>query len=583
MILYVPCLDSMSSQQNNNSSSSSLTSDISRIVLLGIAFDVSRYVAREILGSLPARFSDNNNTEEKNNNGDDNTHEDRLVKQYRIYNASSKNKYHGDRGDQLSNPTTSINDSSIRARLGLASVGIIEQCKLYMSSLKRQIYTATNNGRRFGLCLYLLLPPPLIIYGAWSSLLCKRNNKPYNFGGMYVSSLITSLGLLFVYEMRPRGRRYDDNTTTNEKGDKMHDTHKKEKDSSADSLTKLPTIPSSIFRPPLPPPNSSEQLERRPRSDSLRSVMSESSVNTTPTINASIVEKDQKQKYLEILVHNVSHTDLVLGLSGDEGLSSTQRRVNPVPFPAEFEDTPRKTNNTPNIQDDGSDEKYIMCRPRFSAFDLFSRRVLSELQDQIESTSARELKIISYPRYERTNKTASYKLVTPRPSEQYVLPVGFNLERTEGINNTAVDPCEMPNLRVRGRDIPKVDPFLLGETPRRLNSSRQQSSTSDMHTPSRGAVQETLRINAVFFPLLATLMPRWLGQISEKFRSDQDDAKKVSAPVESPNVKKVVVLVSGVGTPRNWTHSISGNSTQTCAELMELFINVLYPDITVVR
>ena len=122
-----------SSQQNNNSSSSSLTSDISRIVLLGIAFDVSRYVAREILRALSA------------NNGDDKKHEDRLVKQYRIYNASSKKKYHGDRGDQCSNPITSINDSSIRTCLGLASVGIIEQCKLYMSSLKRQVGAATKN------------------------------------------------------------------------------------------------------------------------------------------------------------------------------------------------------------------------------------------------------------------------------------------------------------------------------------------------------------------------------------------------------------------------------------------------------
>ena len=59
--------------------------------------------------------------------------------------------------------------------------------------------------------------------------------------------------------------------------------------------------------------------------------------------------------------------------------------------------------------------------------------------------------------------------------------------------------------------------------------------------------------------------------------------KKVAAPLPSPNVKKIVVLVSSVGTPRNWTHSISGNLTQNCADFMELFIHVLFPNIAVLK
>jgi hypothetical protein len=101
--------------------------------------------------------------------------------------------------------------------------------------------------------------------------------------------------------------------------------------------------------------------------------------------------------------------------------------------------------------------------------------------------------------------------------------------------------------------------------------------------PSRSR-QEVLRINAVFFPLLATLLPRWLGNIADKFGGTQGETTIIAAPLYTPNVKKVIVLVSGVGTPQNWTYSMSGNSTQTCAELMELFIHVLYPDlIAVVR
>ena len=49
------------------------------------------------------------------------------------------------------------------------------------------------------------------------------------------------------------------------------------------------------------------------------------------------------------------------------------------------------------------------------------------------------------------------------------------------------------------------------------------------------------------------------------------------------NAKKVMILVSGVGTPRDYTHEVKGNSTKFCAELMEIFITTLFPEITVVR
>mmetsp|Transcript_1117 Transcript_1117/g.2341 ORF Transcript_1117/g.2341 Transcript_1117/m.2341 type:complete len:1039 (-) Transcript_1117:331-3447(-) len=578
-----------------SNSNSSLPSDLSRIILLGIAFDASRTVARGILGALSARFND------------DASREYGGIQQQNNISDICQNQRDGDDDNEKEQDGVTNDSGIICSPLALTSVEITERWKFHWSRLKEQISKTIRDKRHVGLCFYLLLPPPLLIYGAWDSLLCRNNKASHNFGGMYLSSVITSFGLVLWIcpELLMWGNAVDD---ANEKEDKIEHTQNLQEPSltkekgSADSLTKKSPIPSASLRPPLPP--TSNEPERRPRSDSLRSECS--------AATSIIVEK----QYLEILVHNVSHTDLVLGLSGDEGLKSIGKRAMRVPFLADFEDTPRKNNTSPhgisterartNTDKDDSDEKYIMCRPRFSAFDLFSRRVLSELQDQIDSTSAEELdssnsasnkhplhqKIISYPRYERSNKTARYTLVTPRPSDQYMLPAGFNLERTEGVNNAAVDPCEMPNLRLRGRDIPRVDPYLLGETPRRVNLPSQRLETihsppndeqSGMQTPSRGSIQETLRINAVFFPLLATLLPRWLGQIADKFGGQDGEQKTVAAPLHSPNVKKVVVLVSGVGTPRNWTHSISGNSTQTCAELMELFIRLLYPDVTVVR
>mmetsp|Transcript_11877 Transcript_11877/g.21951 ORF Transcript_11877/g.21951 Transcript_11877/m.21951 type:complete len:1044 (+) Transcript_11877:69-3200(+) len=591
-----------------SNSSSSLASDLSRIVILGIAFDLSRYVAKGIWGALSTtNFNDNTNKKCQ----EDKYTQDGIEKRSDLPGTcASKGE------DTIKSGNEQRNDGDIMSPLTtVASVEITERWKLHLSRLKRRISNNAHDKRCIGLCCYLLLPPPLLLYGAWGYLLRRNNKVQHNSSlfGIYFSSILTSFGLLcWVF---PGALSWDNDDETNAEDviyndkpqklqENLHESSLTTEQNSAESLTKSLPISSATARPPLAP-NSIEQ-ERRPRSDSLRSVMSECSVNTQ-TINAPVASQ---KKYLEILVHNVSHTDLILGLSGEQGVKSILKRAVSVPFPAEFEDTPRKNNASPHNNATDSDEQYVLCRPRFSAFDLFSRRVLSELQGQIESASFEELnsnkpasasnknplyqKIISYPRYERSSKTARYTLVTPRPSDQFLLPIGFNLERAEGINNTAVDPCEMPNLRLRGRDIPKVDPSLLGETPRRMNLPPQQLETIHsppndeqevdvMHTPSRGSMQERLRINAVFFPLLATLLPRWLGQIADKFGGEEGASKKVAAPLHSPNVKKVVVLVSGVGTPRNWTHSISGNSTQTCAELMELFIHVLYPDITVVR
>ena len=140
----------------------------------------------------------------------------------------------------------------------------------------------------------------------------------------------------------------------------------------------------------------------------------------------------------------------------------------------------------------------------------------------------------------------------------------------------------MPSLRLRGRDLSKVDPAFLGETPRKMNVAPISSQLYS--TPTGETIPDSLRINAVFFPLLSTLLPRWLGLIADRYGGEENVSKQtVAALPHNPNVKKVIVLVSGVGSPRNWTHSISGNSTKACAELMELFISILYPDVTVVK
>ncbi|KAL9191414.1 hypothetical protein ACHAXT_001120 [Thalassiosira profunda] len=531
----------------------SLSADLARVVLLALAFDAARVVVQE-LRCIDSSRSDN--AGEEGEGSDQQAARDGAKRQDSCVDAAI-----------CKSDGAPENDGAIsRTNLG---------------RWRRHISMFIGDRKRAGLCLYALLPPPLLLYGAWDFVLFKRNKQlAHNaslLGGAYLST-VTSFGLLLWVCPELLSRGNSDGEGVNGAAESAQQLAAKQQDA-AEALVKVSPLPSAIFRPPLAPV--SNELERRPRGDSLASECS-----VTQTISTPVVETAPK-KYLEILVHNVSHTDLILGLCGDQ--MRLGMRAASVPFPAEFEDTPRKMNTSPDNTATGNEEKYIMCRPRFSAFDMFSRRVLGELQGQIESTCSGETtasdrhplhqKIISYPRYERSTKTARYTLVTPRPSDQYMLPVGFNLERAEGINNTAVDASEMPSLRLRGRDIPRVDPSLLGETPRKMDVPPR----GGMQTPSKGALTEALRVNAVFFPLLATLLPRWLGQISDTFGDKEDGSSKVAAPLLSPHVKKVVVLVSGVGSPRNWTHSVKGNSTQACAEIMELFLHALYPDITVVR
>ena len=323
----------------------------------------------------------------------------------------------------------------------------------------------------------------------------------------------------------------------------VHPTRDHQEDRRRDDRVNVDHKDVSAIEPPCPsvvlPPSLDEQRERRQRSDS---ILSEVSMATNPpTLGSTKLQSVQrKQNYLEILVHNVSHTDLILGLTGlDDPTMTALPFSSPSSFPADFEKTPRKQNATKpvsNSREAGADnhEDYIMSRPRFSAFDLFSNRLLSAITRQSRRGS---LKTVSYPRHERSGASARYTLVTPRPSDRMMLPVGFDLDPDDDSEDARLTSLDMQNLRIRGSDRGRVLP------PPPLSDETNEA-----------------RISACFFPLLAVLMPRWLGSVADKFSSNSNDEKTV-APQETPNVKKVVILVSGVGTPRNWTHSVSGNST----------------------
>ena len=201
-------------------------------------------------------------------------------------------------------------------------------------------------------------------------------------------------------------------------------------------------------------------------------------------------------RYLEVLVHNVSHSDMVFTLQ------------------------------SPNNEEDS------LVRPRFSCFEKYSELLLNHFTKATSVDNENGVALVGYPRYERSFDSPRFSIKN-EPSDQ-TCPVGFHFLPGGG---PAVE--DLHELRIRGKDQDKA--LTAGAT----------------------------KISHVMFPLLANLLPRWARHIEER----QYNRK----------IKRVLVLVTGVGSPRNWTHTMSGNSTQYCAELMEAFLKRVDPDITVVR
>jgi len=297
----------------------------------------------------------------------------------------------------------------------------------------------------------------------------------------------------------------------------------------------------------------------------------------------------KKERYLELLLHNISHTDLVLGI---DVLSSQ----------------PTATKQRPSLT------SMCLCRPRFSAFDMYCRRLLKALDNFPPNPPAADIVLV--PQYKRAQDDPRY---TIQPSNRPHMAAGFcwNQTNADATLNSKDDANPLTlsladalaDLRVRGKDMSKLEPYLTtdkkisppasavqskGDAPSSPTTSSWNFVASAMdvssatpkikHKPSpntfttapmtRAKEDILVELKAMFFPLLATLLPRWHAQIADKYSNNQWN---------SHEIHKVLVLVTGVGTPRNWTHSITGNSTQALADLMELFLAKVYPDITVVK
>ncbi len=107
---------------------------------------------------------------------------------------------------------------------------------------------------------------------------------------------------------------------------------------------------------------------------------------------------------------------------------------------------------------------------------------------------------------------------TLRRAANEATPVGF------GLSDPPIFVDSLSNYRMRRDDAQKLNP------------------------------NEAVCMSGVYFPLLATIIPKWIEDIRKKNQASDNNTDE--------DVFKIVFLVSGVGIPRDNRQSAEGNSTQ---------------------
>lgn len=239
---------------------------------------------------------------------------------------------------------------------------------------------------------------------------------------------------------------------------------------------------------------------------------------------------------VEILVHNLSHSDLVLDIN----------------------------NSKLTLQ-----EK-IVARPKFSHFRAITEAIYSHALKHNGNFDISE--ILPYSRERREH--------LPGPS----VPIGFNFRATP------VPIRGLSSLRFKQDGAARVIQSHHHNKKNNNNhnnhnnssnsncSSNSNSNGADDSSSGNGMDLEKFPescydmkhllclIEAAHFPLIGALLKKWLNNILERGHADT-------------GVKKVLVLVSGRGTASDFDANMADNSTEFTAKLIELFVRRTYPSL----
>ncbi|RHZ17210.1 hypothetical protein DYB37_013109 [Aphanomyces astaci] len=164
---------------------------------------------------------------------------------------------------------------------------------------------------------------------------------------------------------------------------------------------------------------------------------------------------------MEFLVHNISHSDLILELTGDSALKTSRNATS------------------------------LLARPKFSLFNIVSQSIVQQLDKLLTPVQA--------DTYEREMDSPRFQLRERCVSTCH--PVGFRYSHP---------PCVSYFQRRRRLDVKPID---LESFP--LELSDFQLRASDETIAEVESSWKHIRITACFFPLLGILVPKWLQVLAD--------------------------------------------------------------------
>ncbi|RLN82056.1 hypothetical protein BBJ28_00013670, partial [Nothophytophthora sp. Chile5] len=270
---------------------------------------------------------------------------------------------------------------------------------------------------------------------------------------------------------------------------------------------------------------------------------------------AELLEAERSD--MEFLVHNISHSDLVVELSwlrGADSVSKSNGDAQPTVPPV----TDGRSNQAIASVDVGgvAVPLSVLGRPKFSLFQQTSQQILERVQElrHPQCASVRQngsnihaAAVLSVPEQQDPTPLLHPSLLDIGLSSRErwkarchdtQSPIGFNL---------ADSPIEVTRHELL-RDF-------------QLRGENETTRLVERHWDRVG-------ITAVYFPLVAVLLPKWT-QVLREFQSESS--------------QQLVYLISGAGIPRNDAHSRSGNSTEITAQLIALFVHQYYPHMATIQ
>jgi len=249
---------------------------------------------------------------------------------------------------------------------------------------------------------------------------------------------------------------------------------------------------------------------------------------------ATPLESSPKSKisHADILVYNMSHSDLFL-----------------------------------SFFDEGGVER--LCRPGYNQFSHVGKTIT----DWLRAQSIESLKDLA---------------VRQAASNGTMLPIGMRVEAavsTTGLRvrgghdskwNRSLPEKEIKGSPGHNPDWNRFPEPTAGEPGEAEGGSPVQAAPAQPPPGSPEFPASAMQcMTGVYLPLLSVLLPRWLDLVEERHRHDNDEAE------DGPQKARLVYLVCGASTPRDNTHDPEANSTYYIARLAEVFMHTFFPEIRV--